>query len=33
MTNGTPQNGVPSLTDPPPRQRKGRPSGEMRALV
>jgi FlaA1/EpsC-like NDP-sugar epimerase len=29
---GTPQNGVPSLTDPP-RQRKGRPSGEMRQLV
>jgi FlaA1/EpsC-like NDP-sugar epimerase len=32
VTNGTPQNGVPSLTDPP-RQRKGRPSGEMRQLV
>jgi FlaA1/EpsC-like NDP-sugar epimerase len=33
VTNGTPQNGVPSLTDPPTRQRKGRPSGEMRQLV
>jgi FlaA1/EpsC-like NDP-sugar epimerase len=31
-TNLTPNNGVPSLTDPP-RQRKGRPSGEMRQLV
>jgi FlaA1/EpsC-like NDP-sugar epimerase len=30
--NLTPNNGVPSLTDPPPRQRKGRPSGEMRQL-
>lgn len=28
ITNATPQNGVPSLTDPPP-QRRGRPSGEM----
>ena len=32
LTGGTPQNGVPSITDPP-RQRKGRPSGEMRQLV
>ena len=30
--NLTPNNGVPSLTDPP-RQRKGRPSGEMHQLV
>jgi hypothetical protein len=32
VANGTPQGGVPSLTEPP-RQRKGRPSGEMRQLV
>lgn len=32
LPNGTPQNGVPSITDPT-RQRKGRPSGEMRQLV
>ena len=31
-TNLTPNNGVPSLTDPP-RHRKGRPSGEMHQLV
>ena len=30
--NLTPNNGVPSLTDPP-RHRKGRPSGEMHQLV
>ena len=30
--NLTPNNGVPSITDPP-RQRKGRPSGEMHQLV
>ena len=32
VANGTPQGGVPSITDPP-RQRKGRPSGEMHQLV
>jgi FlaA1/EpsC-like NDP-sugar epimerase len=32
LTTATPNNGVPSITDPP-RQRKGRPSGEMTAMV
>ena len=32
LTTTTPQNGVPSITDPP-RQRKGPPPGEMRALA
>jgi FlaA1/EpsC-like NDP-sugar epimerase len=32
LTTGTPQNGVPSITDPP-RHRKGRPSGEMHAMA
>jgi FlaA1/EpsC-like NDP-sugar epimerase len=29
ITNATPQNGVPSLTEPAPPRRRGRPSGEM----
>jgi hypothetical protein len=29
ITNATPQNGLPSLTEPQPPKRRGRPSGEM----
>jgi FlaA1/EpsC-like NDP-sugar epimerase len=32
FAEGTPQNGVPSIVDPP-MKRKGRPSGEMTAMV
>ena len=33
LTNATPNNGVRPLTEPPPKNRRGRPSGEMKQMV